>query len=60
MITHPTNAQIARSEDLWNEFYNVNALAENAYDQYTEAERLALLERDYPEDPVVRGWLLEE
>ncbi len=44
-----TNEQIAKSENLWNEYYNTSALPENAFSDLTQAERLAMLNADYPE-----------
>ncbi len=48
-MTQHTNAQIARSENLWNEFYNTSALPETEINALTLAEREEMLNRDYPE-----------
>ena len=44
-----TNDQIAKSANLWDEFYNTSALPENAFNSLTYHERLEMLNRDYPD-----------
>lgn len=42
-----TNKQIASNEGLWNEYYNTSATDD--FNANTYEERLAALNRDYPE-----------
>ena len=48
-LPHYTNAEIAASEGLWNDYFNVNAFAENEFSLFTYEERLAMLNASYPE-----------
>lgn len=54
-MNQPTNAQIARNENLWNEFYNISALPENEFSALTQAERKSMLDLDYPEEEKKAG-----
>lgn len=45
----PSNTEIAASRDLWDEYYNTSALPENEFYALTYADRIEMLNRDYPD-----------
>lgn len=55
-MNQPTNDQIARSEALWDEYYNTSALPENAFSSCTYRERVEMLNQDYPEAGLSLPW----
>ena len=48
-MSHYTNAQIASSQDLWDEYYNTSAFPQSEFRALTYDERLTMLDEDYPE-----------
>ena len=43
-MRHYSNREIARSENLWNEYFNTSAFDENRFDLLSFAERLEILD----------------